>query len=249
MEPVLQHVSFAIEAGEVCCILGPNGVGKTTLFKTILHLMRPVEGDVWMNGENTARWSPAKRAGHMAYVAQFHNPPFPYKVKDVVILGRLNSVGYFGTPREQDYRIADKAMDEMGVTHLKERSYTDLSGGERQLVMIARALAQEPQVLVMDEPTASLDYGNTIRVLSRICDLRDHGYGIIFTTHAPDHAFLCRANVALLQRGRPLIYGPAVDVITEQNLHDAYGIHVRLLEYRDELGGPMRMCAPSMIQT
>lgn len=241
---ILREVNFSVEAGDICCLLGPNGVGKTTLFKTILNLLHPLKGTIHLDGENTARWSAVKMAQNMAYVSQFHNPPFPYKVKDVVLLGRINSVGYFGRPSEMDYEIAEAAIADMGITHLRNIPYTDISGGERQLVMIARALAQEPKILVMDEPTANLDYGNMIRVISKIRGLKDKGYGIIMTTHSPDQAFLCESTVALLQRGAPLLFGYVAEVITEKNLRDAYGVSVKVIEFFDTNNRLVRMCSP-----
>lgn len=241
---MLSDVSFTVEPGDICCLLGPNGVGKTTLFKTILSLIKPLEGQVFMNGETIKGWSAARLSKHMAYVSQFHTPPFPYKVREVVLLGRVSQAGYFGKVSNLDYEIAEAAMADMGITHLRDIVYTDISGGERQLVMIARALAQEPQLLVMDEPTANLDYGNMVRVLGKIRSLRDKGYGIILTTHSPDQAFMCESTVVLLQRGGPLKFGFAADVINEKNMREAYGIGVKVIEFFDAHNRLVRMCSP-----
>lgn len=244
--PILRDVHFAVETGQICCLLGPNGVGKTTLFKTILGLLPPLEGSVYLDGRDTAGWSAARLARYVAYVSQFHTPPFPYKVREVVLLGRISQAGYFGTASQRDWEIAEQAMEDMGVRHLRDVPYTDISGGERQLVMLARALAQQPRWLVMDEPTANLDFGNMVRVVRCIRGLRDRGYGVIMTTHSPDQAFLCEAQVALLQRGRPVCYGPAHQVITEKNMRDAYGVGVKIVEFFDGGGHLMRLCSPRM---
>ncbi len=243
-DPILRGVSFSVESGQICCLLGPNGVGKTTLFKTILGLQKPMNGFVEMNGENTAHWSAKKLAKNMAYVSQFHNPPFPYKVRDVVLLGRISNTGYFGQPSEMDYEIAEAAMADMGITHLRDTVYTDISGGERQLVMIARALAQEPQLLIMDEPAANLDYGNMVRVIKKIRSLRDKGFGVIMTTHSPDQAFMCESTVCLLQRNQPLIFGFAHEVITQENMRSAYNVDVKIIEFFDTNNRLVRMCSP-----
>lgn len=241
---VLEHVSFSVNTGEICCILGPNGVGKTTLFKTILRLMKATGGSILLDGEDIVALSPSQMAKAMAYVSQYHVPPFPYVVKDVVMLGRISSVRYFGQPSKKDYEIVEQSMEDMGIRHLRDSIYTDISGGERQLVMVARALAQEPQFLVLDEPTASLDYGNMVRVMQKIKNLRSKGYGIIMTTHSPDQAFMCESKVALLQRNSPVKFGDATDIVTRKNLFDAYKVDVRVVEFATKEGKRVRLCAP-----
>ncbi len=243
---VFDDVSFTVETGEICCIIGANGVGKTTLFKSILKLLKIQKGEIRIDGENIGKWSTRRMAKTIAYVSQLHVPPFPYKIKDVVMLGRVSSTGYFKQPSVLDYDIAEKAMKDMGVWEMRDQIYTDISGGERQLVMIARALAQEPQILVMDEPTANLDYGNQVKVMREIRALKEKGYAIVMTTHSPDQAFACDSNVVLLQRDSPVIFGPASHVITEKNLQEAYGVQVKIMQYHDSKGNVRRICAPTL---
>ena len=241
---VQRFVNFTVESGEVCCVLGPNGCGKSTLFKTILGLLPLQGGSITFDGEDMTRWSPRKLADHIAYVSQGHTPPFPYRVKDVVLLGRINKIGMIGQPSAEDQLVVANCLEDMGVYHLRDKVYTDISGGELQLVMIARALAQQPEVLVLDEPTAALDYGNAMRVIGKVRELAEKGYAIIMTTHSPDHAFMCNSNVVLLQKSQPMKFGRAVDVITDKNMRSAYGIGVRIVEFTDEDCEVMRMCAP-----
>lgn len=244
--PVLRRVSFSVETGEICCLLGPNGAGKTTLFKALLGLLPPLEGQILLDGQDTARWSAARLARHLAYVSQQHQPPFPYEVKDVVALGRISHAGYTGRLSRLDCDIAWQAMEEMGLTHLARRPYTEISGGERQLVMVARALAQQPKFLVLDEPTANLDYGNTVRVVERLRTLREKGYGVLMTTHSPDQAFLCGDTAVLLKPGGSLDFGPVQEVIHERSMREVYGVDVRMVAFSDSSGRMVRLCTPRL---
>ena len=244
-KPLQKHVNFSVENGEVCCILGPNGCGKTTLVNTVLGTTPLLAGSITLDGSDVTRWSAAELARKVAFVAQRHNQPFPYLVKDVVMLGRLSKTeSMSGKPSTHDHNIVENALEEMGIRHLRDVPYSDISGGELQLVMFARALAQEPQLLIMDEPTAALDYGNAVHVIEKVRELADGGYGIMMITHNPDHAFMTRANVALFMRNRDMKFGTAYDIITRANISDAYGVNVKLVEFVHDNQEVMRMCAP-----
>ena len=239
---VVDSVSFALESGEVVCLLGANGSGKTTLFKAILGLLRLRGGRVLLDGADTAPWPRRQLAHVLAYVPQAHTPPFPFAVRDVVLMARTAHLGIFGSPSRGDAAIAEDAMETLGVSHLAHALYTEISGGERQLVLIARALAQQSEFLVMDEPTSNLDFGNQVRVLRRIKELAGRKLGLLMTTHFPDHAFLSASRVAVLKAGKLLAMGRPEEVITGRQLEGAYGVSVRVVEV--EAG--LRVCVPGM---
>ncbi len=243
-EPLVRNANLVLNSGEICCILGPNGVGKTTLFKTILNLIPPLSGQICIDGENIRRWTVKKRARYLAYVAQAHIPAFPYRVKEIALMGRMGQTSALGQPTREDYEAAEQALEEVGIRHLRDMVYTDISGGERQLLMIARALAQQPKLLIMDEPTANLDYGNMVLVMQCIRRLAARGLCVIFTSHMPDQAFMCEAKTALLMRNAPILFGEANQVITEKNLYEAYHTDIQILEVITAEGRSIKVVAP-----
>ncbi|HBE76205.1 MAG TPA: iron ABC transporter ATP-binding protein [Firmicutes bacterium] len=236
---ILKDISFSVHDREILCLLGPNGVGKTTLFKTILGFLRLQGGDILLNGENIRLWPRERLARAIGYVPQAHTPPFPFTVLDVVTMGRTAHLGVFSSPSKKDVMIAEQAIETLNIGFLRDRIYTEISGGERQMVLIARALTQEPKLLVMDEPTSNLDFGNQIRVLQQIRELAGRGLGVIMTSHFPDHAFLCSTKIALLQKDRGFITGEADEVVTEENMRAAYGVRVKIIRSDD-----VKTCVP-----
>jgi iron complex transport system ATP-binding protein len=239
-----RDVSFHLAAGEVLCLLGPNGSGKTTLFKTVLRLLEPKAGTVAIDGESIAGWSRRRLARSFGYVPQAQATLFPFTLREVVLMGRTAHVGLFATPSRRDREIAEESLALLEIGHLAARPYTEVSGGERQLALVARALAQEPRILVMDEPTASLDFGNQVRVLAEIQALAGRGIAVVLSTHDPDHAFLCGHRVALLHDGRLARLGTPDEVVTAESLRGIYGVEVDVLALPGDRG--RRVCVPRL---
>ena len=240
--PVGSGIALAAGPGEVLCLLGPNGSGKTTLFKTLLGLIPSQGGEVLLAGRKLERLARAEIAAHAAYVPQAHAAPFAYPVLEVVLMGRTARLGLFAQPGEVDRAAARDALARLEIAELADSDYTRLSGGQRQLVLIARALAQEAAVLVMDEPTASLDFGNQALVLREIAGLAADGLTVILSTHDPDHAFAVGTAVALLHEGRVRAEGPPRAALTAEALSAVYGVAVRVEDIAD--GGTV--CVPSL---
>ncbi len=227
--PVFSNLDFTLARGEVLCILGPNGVGKSTLLRCLAGLDTLGEGSVHLDGQAvTARASGLGRL--IGFVPQSDRPAFAFDVRTNVELGRAPHLALTATPGAADARIVQQALDRLGIAHLAPRAYPELSGGERQLVLIARALAQRPALLIMDEPTSHLDFANQAGVLDLARSLADEGLAVIMTTHDPDHAFLIANHVLLLSRGRPALVGPPRAVVTETRLAETYGRAIRIVE-------------------
>jgi iron complex transport system ATP-binding protein len=225
---VLDRVDLCLNRGEILGLVGPNGAGKSTLFRCILALERKFSGDIKLDGESVKRKPPEDLAVRIAYVPQFHYPSFNYTVRDMVLMGTTAQTKAWAMPGKKQIERAEEALERTGIAHLGERGYRQLSGGEQQLVLIARALAQKADVLVMDEPTANLDYGNQIRVLARIKDLSRHEYSIIFSTHNPDHAFLFTDRAAALYGNRIIACGRPHEVLTPELIELLYRIKVTI---------------------
>ncbi len=228
---VLDDVSFRADEGRLLSVLGPNGVGKSTLFRCMLGLLSGYEGVIRLDGADTRPMSPRQIARRVAYIPQTHYPAFHYSVFDMVLMGTTHSMSAFATPGEKQRRAAEAAIERMGISHLAGRSYLRLSGGEQQMVLIARALAQQSPVLMMDEPTASLDYGNQHRVLSCVQSLahRD-GYTVVLSTHNPQHALTYADAILALHGGRVLAHGAPEAVLTAPTLQTLYGVDVCLAD-------------------
>jgi len=223
---VLSGASLAIGESDVVSLLGANGAGKSTLLRLLLGLERPSKGDVLLDGYPIRARSRRQIAKRLAYVPQSHVSPFPYSVRQVVMMGRLGQAGLFHAPRRGDHDAVDSALDRLGILHLAGRVYTQISGGERQLTLLCRALVQEASVLILDEPTAALDFGHQIRFLRQLHGLAADGYAVIMTTHHPDQAMAASNRAILLQNGRIAADGAPEQVINSDSIRSLYGVSV-----------------------
>lgn len=231
---VLHSINLHIKKGNLLCLLGPNGVGKSTLFHCILGLNTKYSGDIFINGTNIKDMGPEQLAKRIAYIPQSYVNVFSYSALDVVLMGTTSSLGRFQSPGKKQLQIAFDALKQMGILHLKDRAVTKLSGGEAQLVLIARAIAQQTKILIMDEPTSNLDYGNQTRVMKEVVNLTKQGYTIMLSTHNPDHVFLYADEVLAMEKGKIKTIGKPRDVLTEKVLQEIYNIDLHLYELDQE---------------
>ncbi len=222
-------LDVALNTGEVLALLGPNGGGKTTLLKTLLGLLPAKSGEVRLDDKPLRLLSIRDRARLVAYVPQVHAGTFAFSVEAMVLMGRTAHGNLFSRPSARDREVAALSLARFGIAHLSERPYTMISGGERQLTLLARALAQEPQFIVLDEPTASLDFGNQGRVMREIRALAASGHGVLFTTHDPNHALRAADRTYLLRDGQRLAEGPTRNVLTREQLEQLYRAPVEAL--------------------
>ena len=243
-QEVLKGISFCMEKGEFVCVLGANGCGKTTLLKSILAFLTPQHGQVLLYGKDIHQMDESERARKIAYIPQYHTPPFPFTVRDVVLMGRTPHLSRICRPTEKDCRIADESMERLGIAHYANKSYTALSGGQRQMVVIARALAQQPDLLIMDEPTASLDFGNQYLVLAQVKKLAREGMGVLMVTHNPDHAFYCADRIIAMEDGKILSMGDAGKVINEAVMKAVYHMPVKVRSVSLGEGLDATICIP-----
>lgn len=239
-KPVLEHLSFSVPEGGLTALLGCNGTGKTTLFRCMLGIQPHYSGEIDLDGRELRQYSASQLASKIAYIPQNHYPAFNYSVLDMVLMGTTQQLRAFASPGPKQIRLAEEAMARLGISALSYRDYMHLSGGEKQLVLIARALAQQAPILLMDEPTASLDFGNQLRVMDQVRQLSHSGYTVVMSTHNPQHALSYCDRVLALKSGRVQADGTPEDVIDEALMEALYGVSV---QFEDTLCGRIIMAA------
>jgi iron complex transport system ATP-binding protein len=239
---VFNDINFTLSDGDNLCILGPNGCGKTTLLKCIANLLTLTGGEITIENRSLYNMKRHEIAKNIGYIPQLHAPTFPYTVLDAVVMGRTAYIGLMSTPSEEDIEISREALRQLNIYHLQDRPYTNISGGERQMVMFARVLAQQSSILLLDEPTSHLDFGNQNRFLSILKDITKNGLPSIMTSHFPDHVFIVANKVAIMNKGQFLAFGTPDEVVTEENLYNIYGIKVKVLQLDSEIN--RKICVP-----
>lgn len=238
---ILDDVNFEVKDNQFLSILGPNGVGKSTLFRCILGLLPGYTGEILVDGKSTRDIGIKRMAELIAHVPQQHNPAFNFSVYDMVLMGTSVQVSSVSTPGRKQMIMADAALERVGILHLKDRGFNQISGGERQLVLIARALVQQAKILIFDEPTANLDFGNQVRIMNRMKELAGEGYTIIQSTHNPDQTFLFSDAVMAMKDGKVLNYGDPKNVFTSELINTLYGVDVKIEHL---YGDKARVCIP-----
>jgi iron complex transport system ATP-binding protein len=220
-----------VARGEIVGLVGPNGAGKTTLLRLLAGIARPASGEIRILGRNLSELRPAERGRCMALVPQESAPVFEFTAMETVLMGRAPHLGLLGLEGAADRLIARRALEEADVQHLADRSLDQLSGGERQRVIVARALAQEPEILLLDEPTAHVDLGHTLAIYDLLERRnRDRGLTVVTVSHDLTHAARSCRRLVLLREGRLLAEGPPAEVLTAGNLREAYGVEVSILK-------------------
>jgi iron complex transport system ATP-binding protein len=241
---VVKGVDLDIARGDVLCLLGPNGSGKTTLLRCLAGVSALSSGSVRLEDVEVSRLSAPDRAKRIGVLFQDHTPAFPFAVRDVVVMGRAPHLGLFGSPGGRDFALADQTLERVGLADARHRPYTQLSGGEQQLVLLARTLVQQPDVILLDEPAAHLDFRNQVLALRMIRTLAAEGLTMVMSTHDPNHALWLRGHAALMKEGRFVAVGPALEVLTEENVSKTYDTDVQIVAVPGRDGrGPFSLCS------
>lgn len=229
---LLDGIHFSLKEGEILTVLGPNGVGKTTLLKCVVGLLRWRSGQTLLDSEPVAEIPAARLWKKISYVPQSKSFSLPYSVLDLVVMGRAPYIGLFSSPAKKDYELAEETLSGLGILHLKDKPCARISGGELQLVLIARSLVSEPQLIILDEPESHLDFKNQLVVLEKLQWIAaQRKIACIINTHYPENALRVSDSTLLMGLGKKYIFGNTQDVITEENLESIFGVRVKLVSF------------------
>lgn len=243
---IFHDLNLNLYPGDVYCILGSNGCGKTTLLRCLNGALKLEKGRILLSNKDISSFEINQLAQKVGIVFQEHSAPFPYSVLEVVTMGRAPYLGFFDRPSKKDSEIAVEKLEVVGISHLRNKSYTQISGGERQLVLIARTLTQEPDIILLDEPTSHLDFKNQILVLRIVNKLAKDGLAVIMSSHFPNHALLFSSRVSLMANGQFIATGKPEETISEENLENTYGIKVKILSSNSSTEGEkVKFCIPA----
>ena len=246
-EKILDDISFDAPEGRLIAVLGPNGAGKSTLFKCILGFMNKFDGEIYLGDKEIRQMTRKEIANMAAYIPQSETPVFNYTAFDAVLMGTTGMLSALQRPGKEQEEIARKAIDYLGISYLSEKGINEISGGERQLVFLARAMAQQAKILIMDEPTANLDYGNQQHVLNHVQNMTKEGYTILLSTHNPEHALQYATHILSIKDHKILAEGEADEVLNEDLIEKIYGLKVTIIE--TEVDGKMvRSCVPATVR-
>jgi iron complex transport system ATP-binding protein len=225
---IFDNANFSLDSGQILSIIGPNGAGKSTLLNCIVNLLQPKSGKITIEEKNISQMNAIDISKYIGYVPQIHIPTYGFLVKEYIAMGRAPKIGLFSKPSKEDYFFVEKAMEKMEISHLANKPYTEISGGERQKATIAKVLVQEPKLIILDEPTAYLDYGHQYKTIKLIKMLADEGYAIIMTTHQPEHAILLENYTAIIDCQGEFVFGKTSTIISESLLSDLYKINIKM---------------------
>lgn len=226
---IFSDIHFRLHKGEIFVILGRNGAGKSTLLNCISSILSPASGEILVKGRRIQHYQERDLARIMAYVPQISLPTFSYTVQDYVVMGRAPHLGLLNVPGPEEYAIADRCLERMNIAFLSDKFYDCISGGERQQAQIARVLAQEAELVLLDEPANHLDYGNQLKIIKTIAQLAKEGLTVVLTSHMPDHAILLNGTVGMLDQEGHMLCGPVGEIITEERLRNLYQTDLHLV--------------------
>ena len=227
---ILNNVNFMVSPEDSLCLLGANGIGKTTIFKTLLGFIPPLAGEITVDGKDLNKMSHKERAIKMAYVPQAKSYSYKYTVSDMIMMGRSLHIPKFMSPSKKDHEAIEAVMEQMDLLAYRNAYYSELSGGEQQIILIARAIAQGSDYIIMDEPASNLDYSNQKKLLDTIKNLTKNNKGIMMASHTPEHAFVCCNKALLISRSRKYQFGSVNEIVTSENLSAAYGVEIEVVQ-------------------